>query len=89
MSARRLLTSVAVRGQIIKVCLKRKEWRCDSTWVGDHDDDAVRTVSDDLRDNVLEDVDISLDEVQPALAFLLTDSRCHHHDAGVCSYRVI
>ena len=53
------------------------------TWVGDHDDDAVRTVSDDLRDDVLKDVDVSLDQVQPALPLLLTDSSCHHDDAGV------
>lgn len=61
----------------------------DSTWVGNHNDDAFRAVSDDLRDDVLEDVDISLDEVQPALSLLLTDSSCHHHDAGVCCHRVV
>lgn len=60
-----------------------------STWVGNHDDDAFGAVSDDLRDNVLEDVDVSLDKVQPALSLLLTDSSCHHHDAGVCCHRVI
>lgn len=61
----------------------------DSTWVGNHDDDAVGAVSDNLRDNVLEDVDVSLDEVQPALSLLLTDSGRHHHDAGVCCHRVV
>lgn len=61
----------------------------DSTWVGNHNDDAVRAVSDDLRDDVLKDVDVSLDEVQPALSLLLTDSCCHHHDAGVCCHRVV
>lgn len=66
-------------------CVRKKRWRilcaCYCTWVGHHHDDAVRAVSDDLGDDVLKDVDVSLDEVQPALAFLLTDSGCHHHDA--------
>lgn len=60
-----------------------------STWVGNHDDDAVGAVSDDQRDDVFEDVDVSLDEVQPALPLLLTDPSRHHHDAGVCRHRVI
>lgn len=55
----------------------------EGTWVGNHNDGAVGAVSYNLRDNVLEDVDVSLDEVQPALPFLLTDSGRHHHDAGV------
>lgn len=38
---------------------------------------------------MLEDVDVSLHQVQPALAILLTDSGCHHHDAGVCCHRVV
>lgn len=63
--------------------------RRDGTWVGDHDDDAVGAVSDDLRDDVLEDVDVSLHQVQPALALLLTDPGCHHHDPGVCRHRVV
>ncbi len=66
-----------------------KKCVCDGTWVGNHNDDAVGAVSDDLRDDVLKDVDVSLDEVQPALSFLLTDSSCHHHDAGVCCHRVV
>lgn len=53
------------------------------TWVGNNNDDAVGTVSHDLRDDVLKDVDVSLDQVQPALTLLLTDSSCHHDDAGV------
>lgn len=60
-----------------------------STWVGHHNDDAVRAVSDDLGDDVLKDVDVSLDEVQPALSLLLTNSSSHHHDAGVCRNRVV
>lgn len=38
---------------------------------------------------MLKDVDVSLHQVQPALAILLTDSGCHHHDAGVCCHRVV
>lgn len=60
-----------------------------STWVGHNDDDAVRAVFDDLGDDVFKDVDVPLDEVQPALALLLANSGCHHHDAGVCCHRVI
>lgn len=59
------------------------------TWVGNHDDDAVRTVFDNLGDDVLEDVDISLDQFQPALPLLLTDSGCHQHDVRVCCHRII
>lgn len=62
-------------------------WR--HTWVGDHDDNTLRAVSDDLRDDVFEDVGVSLHQVQPALALLLPDPRRHHHDAGVCCHRVI
>jgi len=61
----------------------------DSTWVGNNNDDTVRTVSDNLGDDVLKDVDISLDKVQPALPFLLTHSSCHHNDAGVSCNRVV
>lgn len=70
---------------------RRRAKKCvwGGTWVRNHNDGAVGAESDDLRDNVLKYVDISLDEVQPALALLLTDSRCHHHDAGVCCHRVI
>ena len=66
----------------------RKRW-VDATWVRNHDDDAVGAVSDNLGDDVLEDVDVPLDEVQPALPLLLTHSGCHHHDAGVCCHGVI
>lgn len=59
------------------------------TWVGNHDDDAVGAVPDDLRDDVFKDVDVPLDKVQPALSLLLTDSCRHHHDAGVCCHRVV
>lgn len=38
---------------------------------------------------MFEDVDVSLHQVQPALALLLTDPGCHHHDAGVCGHRVV
>lgn len=54
-------------------------WR--STWVGHDDDNAVGAVLDDLRDDVLEDVDVALDEVEAALSLLLADAGCDHHDA--------
>lgn len=82
------MRSVVVRGWILYVCVRGVK-TLDSTWVGHHNDDAVRAVSDDLGDDVLEDVDVSLDEVQPALSLLLTDSSCHHHDAGVRRHRVV
>lgn len=59
------------------------------TWVGHHDDDALGAVLDDLGDDVLEDVDVPLDEVEPALPLLLTDASCYHHDAGVGCHRVV
>lgn len=59
------------------------------TWVGHHDDDALGAVSDDLGDDVLEDVDVPLDEVEPALPLLLTDAGCYHYDAGVGCHRVV
>lgn len=59
------------------------------TRVGDDDDDAVGTVSDDLRDDESEDVDISLHQIQSALALLLPSTRRHHHDTRVSTHRVI
>jgi len=71
------------------VTVGEKQLNEESTWVGHHNDGAVGAVSDDLRDDVFEDVDVSLDEVQPALSLLLTDSGCHHHDAGVRCHGVV
>lgn len=78
------------------VCAPSAHQRCEvflkcggGTWVGDHDDDAVGAVSDDLRDDVFEDVDVPLHQVQPALSLLLTHTGRHHHDARVRCHRVI
>lgn len=53
---------------------------CLYTWVRHHNEDAVGAVSNNLWDDVFEDVDISLHKVESALAFLLPYARCHHHD---------
>lgn len=72
------------------VCVRGGETRRDAdTWVGHHDDDALGAVFDDLGDDVLEDVDVPLDEVEPALPLLLTDAGRYHHDAGVGCHRVV
>lgn len=60
-----------------------------STWVRDHDDDAVWGVFDDLRDDAFKDVDIPLNQIQPALSFLLTYARRYHDDARVSRHRVV
>ncbi len=59
------------------------------TWVGHDDEDAVGTVSDDLRDDAFEDVDVSLHQIQSALALLLTHACRHHHDTRVSRHGVI
>lgn len=59
------------------------------TWVGNHDDGAVRAVLDDLRNDELEHVDISLHQVEPTLPLLLADSCRHHHNLRVGCHRVI
>lgn len=59
------------------------------TWVGDHDQGAVRAVLHDLWDDGPEDVDVPLDQVEATLALLLTNSCRHHHQAGVGRHRVV
>lgn len=59
------------------------------TGVGDHDECAVGTVLDDLRDDRLEDVHVPLHQVEAALPLLLTDARRHHHQSGVGSHRIV
>lgn len=59
------------------------------TRVGDHDEGAVGTVLDDLWDDGLEDVDVPLHQVEAALPLLLADARCHHHQSGVGSHRIV
>ena len=62
---------------------------CDGTWIGNNDDGTVGAVSDNLGYDVLKYVNVSLDEVQPALSLLLTDSGCHYNNAGVSCNRVV
>ena len=62
---------------------------CECTWVGDHDDDALGGVFYDLRDDVFEDVDVPLNQVQPALSLLLTNARSYHDDTRVRRHRVV
>lgn len=59
------------------------------TRVGDHDESAVGTVLDDLRDDRLEDVDVPLHQVEAALSLLLTDTSRHHDQTGVGRHRVV
>lgn len=62
---------------------------CLLTWIGHHNEDAVRTVFDNLRDDVFENVDVSLHQVQSALTLLLTHSGRHHNDTRVSGHRVV
>lgn len=59
------------------------------TWVGHHDEDAVRAVLDDLGDDVLEDVDVPLNKVQTTLSLLLPHAGRYHHDTRVGRHRVV
>lgn len=59
------------------------------TWVGNHQDDAVGAVLDDLRNDEFEDIDIPLHQVEATLTLLLTDSCSHHHDLGVGSDSIV
>lgn len=59
------------------------------TRVGDHNECAVGAVLDDLRDDGLEDIDVPLYQVEATLPLLLADTRCHHHQSGVSSHRIV
>lgn len=59
------------------------------TWVGDHHQDAVGAVFDDVRDDELEDVDVALNQVEAALALLLAGPGRHHHHLGVSGDAVV
>lgn len=59
------------------------------TWVGNHNQDAVGAVSDDLRDDVFKNVDIPLHQIQSAFPLLLSDTSSDHNDPGVSRNRVI
>lgn len=53
------------------------------TWVRDHHQDAVGAVLDNVRDDKLENVDVTLHKVKTALALLLSSAGGHHHHLGV------
>lgn len=59
------------------------------TWVGDHHQDAVGAVLDNVRDDELEDVDVALNQVETALALLLASSGRHHHHLGISGDAVV
>lgn len=59
------------------------------TWIGHDDDGAVRAVFDNLRDDVFENVNVSLHQIQPALTLLLTHSSSQDDNARVGSHRVV
>lgn len=62
---------------------------CLCTWVGHHNKGAVGGVFDNLWDDVFEDIDVPLNQVEPALSLLLTHASGHNHDAGVSRYGII
>jgi len=53
------------------------------TWIGNHQDGAVRAVFDDLRNDEFEDIHIPLNQVEATLSFLLTNSCSYYHNLGV------
>lgn len=59
------------------------------TWVGDHHQDAVGAVFDDVGDDELEDVDVALNQVEAALALLLASAGRHHHHLGISGDAVV
>lgn len=93
-ASRSRMSKHPLRGQknwVLRANKRWNVWYCVfmGTWVGHDDEDAVGTVSDDLRDDVFEDVDVSLHQIQSALALLLTHACRHHHDTRVSRHRVI
>lgn len=59
------------------------------TWIGHHNENAVRAVFDNLGDDVFENVDVPLYQVQSVLTLLLTHTGRHHDDARVGSHGVV
>lgn len=59
------------------------------TWVGDHHQDAVGAVLDNIWDDELEDVNIALHQVETALSLLLTGTSSHHDHPGVGCHTVV
>lgn len=86
------MSTAADRGQGEAPAQRRRAggataWRL--TGVGDHHQDAVGTVFDNVGDDELEDVDVALNQVEPALALLLPGSRRHHHHLGISRHAVV
>ena len=59
------------------------------TGVGDDQQDSVGAVLDDLGDDELEDVDVTLHQVQTTLALLLTSTGGDHHHLGMGGCTVV
>lgn len=59
------------------------------TWVGDHHQDAVGAVLDDVGDDKLKDVNVALHQIETAFALLLASTCSHHHDLGVGCHTVV
>lgn len=57
--------------------------------IRDDKEDRVRTVFHQLGNNLFENIRISLNEIEPRLALLLTSTGCHYAHARIRSYRVI
>jgi hypothetical protein len=48
-------------------------------WVGHHNQDGISGVFDNLRDDLLEDLHVSLEKIQAGLAWMLSYT-CSKHD---------
>lgn len=59
------------------------------TWVGDHQQDCVGAILDNVGDDELEDVDIALHQVKTALALLLAGTSGHDHHPGISCHTVV
>lgn len=57
--------------------------------IRDDKEDRVRTVFHQLGNNLFENIRISLNEIEPRLALLLTSTGCHYAHARIRSYGVI
>lgn len=59
------------------------------TRIGHHQHDAVGAILDNVWDDELEDVDISLHQVQSAFTLLLASSSSHYNHLRVGSHAIV
>lgn len=64
-------------------------FRHSNTWVRNHNDDAIRAVLDDLRNNEFEDINVPLHQVETTLSLLLANSSSYHHNLRIGGHRVV